>query len=247
MQARHTPLTALTLLLALVLAHGAVRADAATPAARAADAYNRGDYAAAAELFAPAHERAPAPALLFNLAQAPRRSGACVESRRRFAEYVRTAPAGPGTEVAAEHLAEPCPPAAPSNDPRIDEPPDPTASSAARVDVAPVAAPPRPPLRIAGASAAAGGLLALAAGGAVFAAGETVTACVDKCDRALGDREFETRRTTGTASTILMVGGGALLATGIGLYVWGHLTREAPPLEIAPVAGGAVLGTTWRF
>lgn len=102
-------------------------------------------------------------------------------------------------------------------------------------------------LRIAGLSAGAGGLVALIAGGVVFATSTETTRCVDHCDRDLEDQKFETTRSNSGVSTALLIGGGSVLAAGVGLYVWGHLTRSPAPVEVTPTSGGAMVSRSWTF
>jgi tetratricopeptide (TPR) repeat protein len=104
---------ALIVALAVVLVPLAVRADAATTsvparartlAERGRAAHSAGDYAAAIAAFTQAYAMAPAPALLFNLAQAYRLRGDCDDAALMYRRYLDTDPSPEVRSLAENHL-----------------------------------------------------------------------------------------------------------------------------------------------
>src|SRR5690606_9690752 len=68
-------------------------------------AHDQGDYAAAIAAFTEAYAIAPAPGLLFNLAQAYRLKGSCEDAQLMYRRYLNANPSEGGRVLAEMHLA----------------------------------------------------------------------------------------------------------------------------------------------
>jgi len=205
-------------------------------------AHERGDYATAIASFQAAYALAPTPALVFNIAQAYRLSGDCVDAALLYKRFLETDPAPEARSVAEAHLAtvQRCDRA---------EAPKEVAFTAASIDPH---AQRHAIERDTGIGLAAAGLVALGLGtyfavGAHDAAntvsdgyahGATWNAIAD--ENARGERD-ETR------ARYLMIGGGAAVAGGAVLYILGRRTERAAPVAIVPARGGARVSWSWQF
>src|SRR5688572_11504167 len=97
---------------AMLVAAPAARADDEFPipvkardlAAKGRTAHDQGDYTRAIAAFKEAYVMAPAPALLFNLAQAYRLQGNCDDAALMYRRYISSRPAPEGRALAEEHL-----------------------------------------------------------------------------------------------------------------------------------------------
>jgi len=87
------------------VATAAVPAKARTLAERGRAAHDAGDYATAIAAFTQAYAMAPAPALLFNLAQAYRLQGDCDDAAVMYRRYLETNPSPFARTLAEGHLA----------------------------------------------------------------------------------------------------------------------------------------------
>jgi len=110
---------------------------------RGREAYDRQDYAEAAELFTRCHARSGDPSLLFNIAQAERLAGDCAAAADHYRRFLAEVPDAPNRADAEAKLAdmERCaeartPPPAPSSPPPaaavVAPPPAPAAQSPSR-------------------------------------------------------------------------------------------------------------------
>jgi tetratricopeptide (TPR) repeat protein len=215
-------------------------------------AYRAREYAEAIEHYRKAYDLVRLPAILFNLGQAFRLSGDREAAIEAYWEFLREAPEHELAAETREHLSElgaseePPPRAPPEPEPQpdaIDEPaqePDP---------IAPPPTVDREPsgqgsaLRLAGLATATAGAAALGASAyyglearrlsrdlavpCEQAPGECPAWTAEEIDDiARGERAERRAIVTGVV-------GGAALASGAGLYLWGRRAGQRPPLEIA--------------
>jgi tetratricopeptide (TPR) repeat protein len=241
------------LLVSLVLA-GSARADepATTANARAREldhqgraAHDVGDYAAAIAAYKEAYVLAPSPGVLFNLAQAYRLNGDCVNAALMYRRYLGSSPDEDEREIAEMHLAnvEHC---TPPRTTAIME-----AKPARLALTAPVVSGNRTERRI--------GAGLLIAGGAMFVA--SVYFAVDAHDASADVSRFYAkggawsaieatdargRSSARWADGLLITGGISLLAGGA-LCMLGYRSEHLPPLQLTASAHGAHASLSWRF
>lgn len=72
---------------------------------RGQEQFERGQYAAAIEIFREGYALAPRPQFLFNIAQAYRLVGECERAREFYESYLRAMPAASNRAIAEKHLA----------------------------------------------------------------------------------------------------------------------------------------------
>ncbi|HEY4238941.1 MAG TPA: hypothetical protein VGM88_03965 [Kofleriaceae bacterium] len=232
-------------LLGVLLVASVAHADDDVPArARALaeqgkQAHERGDYATAIASFQAAYALSPTPALVFNIAQAYRLSGDCVDAALLYKRFLETDPSTEARAIAESHLA-----------------------TVQRCDKKPVALTGTAPLdprahrhaieRDTGIALGAAGLVALGVGtyfavgahdaeGTVsdgYAHGAAWNAIAS--ENARGERDA-------TRARYFMIGGGAAIATGAVFYLLGRHTEHAAPIAIVPTRGGAHVSYSWRF
>ncbi|MBX3162567.1 MAG: hypothetical protein KF773_41785 [Deltaproteobacteria bacterium] len=211
-------------------------------------AHERGDYTAAIAAFKEAYVIAPAPALLFNLAQAYRLRGDCDDAALMYRRYLASAPPADEAALAAAHLAtvEKCT----SGHLAMRTPPPRAATAVASVHAAP-ARPAHSHLRELGIGIAAVGAASL--GVAIYEAGVAYQASSDVerayakggHGRAIAERDAEGREAA-TMARIFGVAGVAAVAGGAALYVLGKRAERVP--VVAPIpGGGARVAVAWRF
>ncbi len=212
-------------------------------------AHAAGDYAAAIRSFKEAYVLAPSPGVLFNLAQAYRLSGDCVDAVLMYRAYLATSPTQDEREISETHLA---------NEMRCASPP-PLAPPAAPPPLVNIPAPPPPPPAVAGhhterdvgiGFAIAGGA---ALAGALYFAIDAHEAANDVSKfygtgGAYGSiAETDARgRSSAHWAEGLGIGGAVAIVAGGTLYYLGHRT-ERPPLDVSITAHGARAGVTWHF
>jgi hypothetical protein len=104
--------------------------------------FDAGDYADAITKFRASYQRSGAPGLLYNLAQAHRLKGDCVQALALYRRFLATSPTGKSRERAEARIAEiqPCAGDQAARSPTADPAPDGT--KAAPASTAPVANPP---------------------------------------------------------------------------------------------------------
>lgn len=252
------------LVVAAVLAAGPARAEHATeipPKARdlatqGRTAHDQGDYARAIAAFKEAYVIAPAPALLFNLAQAYRLQGNCDDAAIMYRRYLGTRPDLQGRALAEEHLAtvERCVKQRALNVP-LDAKLAYLGSEKPPADLGVVDTPGPAPGQLrkqVGLGFAIGGATGVAL--AAFYAFRAHDASQD-VERlyAMGAKwqDIEPRHSEGvraaTMARVFGIGGGVALATGATLYLLGRRAERVAPITIAPTKGGAQVHATWRF
>ncbi|MBX3154945.1 MAG: tetratricopeptide repeat protein [Deltaproteobacteria bacterium] len=198
--------------------------------------YDVGEYAKAIDAFRKAYALMPDPSFLFNLGQAYRQMRNCRDARAAYKAYLRNAP-DDNRAKAEKFVAD--------MDACIH------AEEARLAALLPHPGPPRSKrYRWIGLATAGAGALALAGGGlyarsARSAAGDVEQLCADGC-LAEEIRGLDQRgRTASRKATVLFVGGGTLVAAGLGVAMYSLLRYER--LTLTPVASGAVVGTSVRF
>jgi tetratricopeptide (TPR) repeat protein len=220
-------------------------------ASRGRAAHDRRDYAAAIAAFTEAYAIAPAPALLFNLAQAYRLKGSCDDAALMYRRYLGANPSYDGRVLAEAHLAtvERC---IQNRTLRVTVEPQLTALA--------IPSPPPPvethrPVRhrtdkIGAGLAVAGGTALLVAGFYSLHARQTETDVerryaggekwpkLAKLD-AEGDRAATTAKVVG-------ITGVAALAAGVTFLVVDR-RKQRHTLRVEPTARGARIGARWDF
>jgi tetratricopeptide (TPR) repeat protein len=222
--------------------------------------HQAGDYARAIAAFQEAYVLAPSPGLLFNLAQAYRLAGDCDDAAWMYHRYLDTKPATERRTLAENHLAtvEKCrhaalqfaitpqpiessltggrPTTRLSHDPTDDD----DALAMARRE------------KQAGVAVAIGGG-ALLAGAAYFAldayqASGAVSDAYQRGDRGADIKPLEQRGQQSTSyAQWLGIGGGAITAAGLGLYLHGRHIEDSHPVVVAPATRGTGLSVSWQF
>ena len=235
---------------------GAARADAVPPLARQLSDHGRalhdlGDYEQAIVAYKQAYLIAPSPGLLFNMAQAYRLEGDCVQAAGFYRRYLQTDPDPQARRLAEGQLAsvEAC---ARKSDPGVRLAVAHTATPVTIDDDAPGRGKRRFGMVVAG----VGGLLL--AGGAYYAldardASDQVASAYAHGGnwKTIADIDARGQRSSELA-TGLVIAGGAAAATGVVFYLLGHHedleSSHAPALTVAPgVHGGGSVGVAWRF
>ncbi|MEO7729469.1 MAG: tetratricopeptide repeat protein [Kofleriaceae bacterium] len=264
---------ALIVALALLLAPFAVRADepassvpakAKTLAARGRAAHDAGHYSDAIAAFTQAYAMAPAPALLFNLAQAYRLQGNCDDAALMYRRFIATNPSPEVLSLAENHLAtvERCMHKLALNIP---------------VDGAPASAPgfvaSAAPMHPRGTTSVAGSLdrpsrkaeiekdvgIGLVIGGSTSLAIATyyafrahnasndVAAAYAKGAKWKDVAPIDARGKSAESRAQLFGVGGALgVAGGVVTYLIGKHTEQAP-VTVVPTGHGVEVGMTWAF
>lgn len=227
-------------------------------------AHDDGDYPRAIAALKEAYVIAPAPGLLFNLAQAYRLQGNCDDAALMYRRFLATSPEAAGRELARQHLAtvERCirkrsldipfdesmaylrVPAPPPDLGVLDAPGGP--DSGASDDR------PRSLKQDVGLGLGIGGIASL--GVATFYGLRAYSAAQDVEDayaRGVKWKEIEARHAEGkraaTVAKVVGVGGGVALAAGVTLYVLGRREERALPVAVTPTARGAQVSYAWRF
>jgi tetratricopeptide (TPR) repeat protein len=262
---------ALIVTLALVLGPLAARADEATSsvpakakilAARGRAAHDAGNYSDAIAAFTQAYTMAPAPALLFNLAQAYRLQGNCDDAALMYRRFLATNPSPEVRSLAENHLAtsERCMHKLALNIP-LD--PRPAATTGFVASAAPMHAPSSASFAVERPSRKAeleqdigiglviGGStsLAIATYYAFRAhnASNDVAAAYAKGAKWKDVAPIDARGKSAASHAQLFGVGGALgVAGGVVTYLIGRHTERAPVTVVA-TGHGAEVGMTWAF
>jgi tetratricopeptide (TPR) repeat protein len=242
---------ALLLLLATSVAHAeSIPAKARALADRGRAAHDQGDYAAAIAAFTEAYAIAPAPGLLFNLAQAYRLKGNCESAQLMYRRYLGASPPDDGRALAEGHLAavDRC---MQQKTMRV------TVDPQLRVFPLPKPPPaPRPSPRHRSDLEKVGAVVAITGGAVLLAAaynGLVAHHLANEVERryAAGepwpklaplDAEGDRAAVRARASAL---GGAAVIAAGVTMFVVGHRKRTA--IHVEPTTRGARIGARWRF
>lgn len=223
--------------------------------------YDRGDYAKAIELFEKAYDECPSTWLLFNLGQAHRMLGNNEQAITFYRSWLRESPdADPAVRkevearivelagiVAAQRQTAEKPPTGAT----VDAPPERDAQEPAPVVEAP-SAPPSEPLerppwysdRWAWVFAGAGVAVAVTGGAFLLSAegleDDAASAGDERSAASLYD-ESDGHRTT---ATVLLIGGGALVATGVVLFAINPAPERSvrATFDVRPGGGMLVVG-----
>ncbi len=228
-------------------------------ATKGREAHDKGDYVRAISAFKEAYVMAPAPALLFNLAQAYRLQGNCDDASLMYRRYLGTGPSPEGREVAAAHLAtvERCTRQRSLNIPMDDSvaylnvsaPPDLGVVDAPQQDT---------PVRGStiqknlGLGLTIGGTAALAVALYYGLRARSAANEVERLyDMGAKFRDVEPIHLRGERAAlngkIFGIGGGLAVASGVTLFVLGRRSERAAPIAITPTARGAQVSYAWTF
>jgi iron complex outermembrane receptor protein len=240
--------------LAIVIAlAGVAMADDRVPprarmlADRARVLHDRRDYATAILLFKEAYAIAPSPGLLFNLAQAYRLHGDCEQANDMYRRFLATDPDAEARQVAEMQLsAGRCQPRMVS----VVVPHPPSTASPAPAPAPPPEQPPASTLeRDIGIGIAIGGAVAIGAAAYYAERAHDASDAVANAFAAggrhtdLGATDSRGREASRNA-TMLGIGGGLALASGIALYLLGERAERA---TVVPTAHGAEVSMAWKF
>jgi tetratricopeptide (TPR) repeat protein len=253
------------LLLVAALAHAA-HADGDADAQAKADVffqkgqqdYEHNKFQAAIELFKDAYELVHDPVYLFNIAQSYRKAADCQNASDYYSQYLAASPSAPNATIVQTWLRELAPCVEQQKKRELEAAK--RAEELARAEREKRAAPPPPPqvvehdsgagLRTAGLLAGGVGVAGLAFGIAESVRGRSLdagiqAACKTSCTydqiKSLDDQGHRSN----TFATVGYIGGGAVLAAGIGLYIFGATKVEH--VAIAPAPGGATGGVTFSW
>ena len=245
-----------TLLIAVLCAAPiAARADDITPKARVfaergRELHAAGNYAAAIDAFKEAYVISPAPALLFNLAQAYRLAGDCDDARIMYRRYLASDPPPEGRAIAEPQLVnvERC---------TRDSAPLPPPHLAQPQPVQPAAdLPPTDHARLeetVGVGLAIAGGLAL--GGALYYEIQALTAASDVSNayaKGGAGKDIAPTDARGRSAAhdaqLLAAGGTLAVAGGVALYLVGYRAEGArPAIAIAPTHDGGHVSMSWAW
>jgi tetratricopeptide (TPR) repeat protein len=259
---------------AAAFAQPAAPTPAGDPIAQGREFFNQGkryfelaDYPHAIEAWKQAYLIAPTPILLFNIGQAYRLSGDCVQAGRFYANYEREQANPPNKDELdkAKALCAAAPPPKPVDQSKPTEPPPPPLTSAqlgsADLDggsnttakAVPVKPPPPPGsdgsgLKIAGISTAGVGA-AFAIAGLVFGTkassdSSTVTSSAGPWTAALGNTESAGKRDSTIAAVTLTVGGAAILG-GAAMYLLGMHSSRTREHDVGVIVVPGQAEVTW--
>jgi tetratricopeptide (TPR) repeat protein len=258
----------LAIALCAVFVYGEAAAAPADPARvltrQGLDLYKRGEYAAAVERFNQAYAIAPAPLLLYDVAQAYRLAGDCDRARRYYVEYLMADPVGARAAGVKRRIVdmEACAHAtveraAPTPTPRpaahVEPPPvvPPTTVPAPAPSASALALPPPPRshrLRTAGFAVGGGGVALI--GTAIYLSTRASSDSSQVAQLYQGGGSWSDHyqavqsdgRASTSASIALYAVGGAALATGVLLWT---LDRRHHEHVVAAVAPGSLFAA-WQ-
>jgi tetratricopeptide (TPR) repeat protein len=236
---------------------GRIPAKARELADRGRAYHETGEYREAVSAFKEAYVLAPSPGLLFNIAQSYRLAGNCDESAWMYRRFLDTEPIPEHRVLAERHLAsvQQCG----SGGLRLAEPP--------RLDVEVPDPAPRPTaiakrvprdnargttLKRYGVGAAIGGGVALAGAAVLALDARDAERTVAETYRLGGkwadvaDDDARGRRSAAMA-TVIGIGGGLAVASGMVLYAVGRHHEKARHVAVTPTAGGAQVSMSWGF
>ncbi len=230
---------------------------ARTLADRGRIAHDNKDYATAIAAFTEAYALAPAPGLLFNLAQAYRLRGNCDDAALMYRRFLATNPPDDARQLAEAHLStvERCLAAKiiVASEPKIMtmSMPIPTTKIAPRDQVVRSDRKPRRTAEKVGLGLTIGGGAALLLAGYYGIESHQAESEVERRYangekwKHLEARAAEGDRAAGIAKVSLGVGAAAIVA-GAAVLVIDH-RKHRRSLRVEPVADGARIGMTWGF
>jgi tetratricopeptide (TPR) repeat protein len=243
---------------ALLASASLVHADSVPNRARALAergraAHDARDYAAAIAAFTEAYALAPAPGLLFNLAQAYRLRGNCDDAVLMYRRFLATGPADDARLLAESHLStvERCQAAQyVAQGPQIPEPRTMPAPLRLTKAETPARAPKRTGEKVGLGLVVTGGATLLLAGYYGLESHQAENEVERRYAngekwRNLADRAAEGDRASTIAKISLGVGAAAI-AAGATVLVIDH-RKHRKTLRIEPVSGGARIGMSWGF
>ena len=238
------------------------------PGVIAARLYKEGHFAEAAKEFEKAYQLAPAPALLFNIAQSYRFANDCAAAASYYRKFVAAVKDAPNLDKVQKYIEEmdACvaaqnkkpEPALPPPPPTPPPAPTPVPATAPAVVVAPPAAEPADPgatKRHVGIALGVVGLAGFATGiyftHGVGAAENDHNRLVKTCTALTCNTDtFKTVDDRGHRDQILAITsyavGGAAIAAGVALYVLGH-DHGDEHVAVLPVPGGAYASIGYAF
>jgi tetratricopeptide (TPR) repeat protein len=223
-------------------------------------AHEHGDYAGAIAAFKEAYVMAPAPELLFNLAQAYRIQGNCEDAAMMYHRYLGSNPSPDARTLAEAHLAtvERC-----VHQRGLHIPMD---ASMAYLELAPPPPAPGPMVDTPAAAPRSAGKLeqtigigvTIGGGAALAVAGYYAYQAHEASQEvehayAIGGKGKDVAAIdargirAATTAKIFGIAGGAAVVTGVTLFVLGKRAEHLPPIAIAPTRSGAEVSYAWRF
>ncbi len=241
-----------------VLAMTASRADAdSDPTALEASGskhFELAEYAAAIADFKEAFRISDRPELLFNIAQAYRLAGDCLQARTFYKTYLRRVPDAANAAAVTARIAEldDCANKAAATQPAPLPPPtEPAATQPSPAVSPPIDHPGRTWKTKAGLAALGGGALGVGLGVVFAAKGSSKAddlreACATNCSGATARDLDDAGKAANRNAAIGLVAGGALIATGVVLVILDKPARETGP-SVSVGATGAHVAWTWRF
>jgi tetratricopeptide (TPR) repeat protein len=242
---RREGLALLVLALAIAAAPSAARGQQPTGAAElyrlGVEAYDRQDYARAAQLFSDCHARSGDPSLLFNIAQAHRLAGDCEAAAGHYRRFLEAMPEAPNRADAEAKLADMERCARERSEPEPE--PAPAAPPITEVREAPRD---RRPASPAGLWVAAGGGLVLGASAFFWYRAWDADRELDRLweeggvydqhQQALADRMKSSR----TIAIVTTAAGAAAVAGGLVYHFFLRPRPERPTAVVQPTPGGAM-------
>ncbi len=249
------------ILIVALLANGAaadsVPNKARTLADRGRVAHDSRDYAGAIAAFTEAYALAPAPGLLFNLAQAYRLRGNCDDAALMYRRFLATNPPDDARLLAESHLStvERCQARSTAIDPRLAVRAVPAAlprSMSASIRKRDQPTTHRRSAQTAGLGLAIGGGAALLVAGYYGLEARDASNDVERRYAAgekwktLAARDAEGDRAASIAKVTLGIGAAAAVAAAAALVI-DHRMQRSKSLHVEPVSGGARVNVRWRF
>jgi tetratricopeptide (TPR) repeat protein len=217
--------------------------------------YQLGEFKAAVDEFKQAYALAPAPGLLFNLAQASRLGKQYEQALYFYRTYLRVAPEAQNRTDVEQRIAE-LEPLAKRQQEEAAAAERTRREAALRPEPDTRATAPRPNGRALKLSGIVIGALGLAALGAGIGLGVTANNEQNKLSnlaKSMGTwspsqtNDYNRGRTEAAAATGLYIAGGVAAGTGVLLYVLGWQRDRAARFAFVPAPGGAMASGTWSF
>jgi tetratricopeptide (TPR) repeat protein len=221
--------------------------------------YQSNKFQAAIELFKDAYELVHDPVYLFNIAQSYRKAADCINANDYYSKYLQESPGAPNAEVVKQWMRE-LSPCVEQQKKRELEAAKRAEQLAKRENVdktqpAPVASPTvehdgGAGMRTAGLMISGVGVIGVVIGVTESVRGSSLqsglkAACNPSCTYSQVKSLDDAGHTANTIATTGYIVGGAALAAGIGLYIYG--ASKVEHVAVAPAPGGATLGATFSW